>query len=224
MSEKSIIKGVVFDMDGLMFDTEHLTMDGWDYAAKELGFSIPKDIQLQVIGLAEKYTKRVFEEYFGEDFNFYETKRLRINYVTSYIEKNGIPIKKGLIELLDYLKANGYMIAVATSTNKERANFYFDKAGISGYLDAVVCGDMIENSKPEPDIYLKAGELIGIPPQECLALEDSPIGILSAYRAGMKPVMIPDLVQADHDTNRLLYAKLETLLDVIVLLSSKENS
>lgn len=213
-----MIKGIVFDMDGLMFDTERIAMDGWDYAASELGLEIPREIQVKTLGLTEENTKQLFEDYMGENFDFYKAKDLRISYVYSYIEKNGVPLKEGLIELLDYLKANKYAIAVATSTEEEKAKYLLKKAGIYGYFNVVVCGNMIEKGKPEPDIYLKASELLGIPPSECLALEDSISGILSADRAGMKSVMIPDIVQPNQEIKNLLYAYLTSLLDVIKLL------
>lgn len=215
-----MIKGIVFDMDGLMFDTERIAMDGWDYAASMMGVVIPREIQIKVLGLTEESSKQLFEEYLGKDFDFYKAKDLRISYAYSYIEKNGVPLKKGLIELLDYLKANNYTIAVATSTEKEKAEYLIKKAGVYEYFNAVICGNMIKNGKPEPDIYLKASELIGIHPSECLALEDSINGILSADRAGLKPVMIPDIVQPNEDIKKLLYANLTTLLDVIDLLKN----
>jgi len=215
-----MIKGIVFDMDGLMFDTERVAMDGWDYAARELGIEIPREIQVKTLGLIEENTKQIFEDYMGENFDFYKAKELRISYVYSYIEKNGVPLKKGLIELLDYLKANKYAIAVATSTEEEKATYLLKKAGVYGYFNTVICGNMIEKGKPEPDIYLKASELLGVNPSECLALEDSINGILSADRAGMKPVMIPDIIQPDQNIKKLLYAFLPSLLDVIKLLEN----
>lgn len=214
-----MIKGIVFDMDGLMFDTERLAVEAWAFAGKQMGQSITEDIVIKTLGLNTENTQRVFNYYLGEDFDFSAARRIRIDYVTSYIENYGIPIKPGLIELLYYLKSNYYKITVATSSERERARYYFKKADISEYFDQIVCGDMIERGKPEPDIYLRASEIIGIAPDECFALEDSPLGILSAYRAGMKPIMIPDLLQPNEETSSLLYARLSTLLDVIGLLS-----
>ncbi|HZK70609.1 MAG TPA: HAD family phosphatase [Clostridia bacterium] len=216
-----MIKGIIFDMDGLMFDTERLVIKAWDFAGKQMGYSITKDIVIKTLGLNTENTRRVFIEHLGNNFDFYVIRKIRVDYMTDYIDKNGIPIKTGLIELLDFLKSNHYKMTVATSTEKEKTEYYFKKANISYYFDDIVCGDMIERGKPEPDIYLKASKIIGVAPNECLALEDSPIGILSAYRAGMKPVMIPDLVMPNEETNKLLYAKLPTLFDVIELLNNQ---
>ena len=216
-----MIKGIIFDMDGLMFDTERLVIKAWDFAGKQMGCSITKDIVIKTLGLNTENTRRVFIEHLGNNFDFYVIRKIRVDYMTDYIDKNGIPIKTGLIELLDFLKSNHYKMTVATSTEKEKTEYYFKKANISYYFDDIVCGDMIERGKPEPDIYLKASKIIGVAPNECLALEDSPIGILSAYRAGMKPVMIPDLVKPNEETNKILYAKLPTLFDVIELLNNQ---
>jgi HAD superfamily hydrolase (TIGR01509 family) len=162
----------------------------------------------------------MFAEEFGDGLDFDYFKKQYKDYLEQYIEENGIPIKKGLFELLDYLKDNHYKIAVATSTNKQRAHYYFENSGVSKYLDAIVAGDMIENGKPAPDIYLKAAELIEVHPTDAIALEDSPYGILSASRAGMKPIMIPDLIEPNDETSKLLYKKLDSMLDVITLLQN----
>lgn len=217
-----MIKGIIFDMDGLMFDTERLAAKAWAFAGKQMGLDITEAMAIKTLGLNTEDTNRVLSKEVGKAFDLSAARKIRADYVTSYIEDNGLPIKTGLIELLDYLNENHYKITVATSSEREVARYNFDKAGISKYFSQIVCGDMIERGKPEPDIYLRASEIIGVTPDECLALEDSPMGILSAYRAGMNPVMIPDLLQPDERINRLLYAKLTTLLDVIKLISEKQ--
>jgi len=218
-----MIKGIVFDMDGLMFDTEQLAAKAWTFAGEQMGLNITEAMAIKTLGLNKEDTDRVLSDEVGQAFDSTTARKIRGDYMTSHIEKNGIPVKTGLFELLDYLNKNHYKITVATSSEQEVARYNFNKAGISKYFDQIVCGDMIERGKPEPDIYLRASEIIGVKPYECLALEDSPMGILSAYRAGLKPVMIPDLLQPDEGTSRLLYAKLPTLLDVIELLSSQKE-
>jgi len=219
-----MIRGIVFDMDGLMFDTERLVIKAWNFAGKQKGYNITEDIVVRTLGLNAENTRHIFLEQLGNDFDYDAIRRVRIDYVTDYIEKNGIPIKTGLTELLDFLKSNHYKMTVATSTDKEKAKYYFQKANISNYFDEIVCGDMIERGKPEPDIYLKASEIIGVSPDECIALEDSIMGILSAYRAGMKPVMIPDIVKPNGEISKILYANLPTLLDVIKLLNNQNKN
>ena len=140
-----------------------------------------------------------------------------------YFNEYGTPLKPGLIELLSYLKENNYKIAVATSSNKEVALNHFKRANITEYFEVIVCGDMIENSKPAPDIYLKACELLDVIPSECLAIEDSPNGIRSAFSAELKPVMIPDLIQPAEEILEMVHSKLANLNEVIHLLDSKCN-
>lgn len=213
-----MIQGIAFDMDGLMFDTERLAKDGWAYAGSLLGIEGAREASMKTIGLNAEGAMRVFKERFGENFNFQAARKLRVDYVASYIEKNGVPIKEGLIELLQFLEKNRYRMTVATSTERETATNYLRKAGVADYFPAIVCGDMITRGKPEPDIYLKAAETMGLAPGDCLALEDSPNGIRAAFRAGMKPVMIPDLVEPDGEVERLLFQKVKTLKDIIKLL------
>jgi len=213
-----MIRGIVFDMDGLMFDTERLAQQGWAYAGQQLGLDIPSELILSIVGLDAEGSKRVFLDALDLDLDFAAFRKTRLDYVKNYIEKNGVPQKPGLVDLLEYLRCHQYRIVVATSTESARTNYYLKKAELTRFFDAIVCGDAVVNRKPAPDIYLKACETIRVAPGECLALEDSPIGILAADRAGMMPVMIPDIVPPDEATKKLLFAQLSSLFDVIALL------
>jgi HAD superfamily hydrolase (TIGR01509 family) len=217
-----MIKGIVFDMDGLMFDTERLAVEGYAHAGVLTGFYMPPDIIKRCIGLNSENMARLIKEHFPEGFDYPTVRQIMVDYSTDYIEKNGVPLKAGLSELLNYLKHNRYQVTMATSTYRDRAEYYLSKAGIRAYFGEIVCGDMIRNGKPEPDIYLRASRVLSLPPGDCLALEDAPAGILSAHRAGLKPVMIPDLVQPDAQTKSLLCAELSSLTEVIGLLKKEE--
>jgi len=218
-----MIHGVVFDMDGLMFDTERLAMESWIHAGKKLGAKITEALVLQTIGVDWEKTKDIFIGHFGPGFDYRKVREAWQRYVSESIARNGVPVKTGLLELLSYLYGHGYPMTVATSTERARAEACLENAGVRKYFGRIVCGDMIENGKPAPDIYRKAAEVIHTPPEECIALEDSPAGILSAHRAGMKPVMIPDLMQPDEPTAALLYAKLASLCEVVDLLEKDRN-
>lgn len=211
------IKGVIFDMDGLMLDTEKLLKRFWIKAAGEYGFDMKTEHVLGIRSLAAKYAIPKLQGIFGEDFDYQKIRSRRIELMNDYIRENGIEKKKGLDELLEYLKGK-FSIAVATATDYERTEMYLKKVGVFEYFDKIICGPMVENGKPAPDIYLKAAEELGLPPEECAALEDSPNGILSAYRAGCKPIMVPDLSQPDEETMSMLYAKADCLSDVIDIL------
>ena len=215
-----MIKGVVFDMDGLMFDTEKIGKDAWQQAARHLACGFSDQLFHKILGTNLVTTIEILEGELGDKIDVRRLREIHDVYFAGCIEEKGVPVKNGLKELLEYLRTNGYGVTAASSTSKDKVRDYFKKAGVSEYFGEIVGGDMVEKSKPEPDIYLKAAEVLGLSPFECLALEDSPHGILSAYRAGLMPIMIPDLVEPDEETSRLLYAKLPSLLDVIVLLKN----
>ena len=128
-----------------------------------------------------------------------------------YIKENGIEVKKGLFTLLDYLRSHGIKMAVATATPSERTNEYLHTIGAYDYFSAMVCGDMITNGKPAPDIYLAAARELGLPPCECAAFEDSPNGITAAHAAGCHAIMIPDMTRPDDTIRPLLSAVYDSL-------------
>lgn len=214
-----IIKGVIFDMDGLMLDTEKLLTRFWIEAAKEFGFDMKMEHVLGIRSLAAKYAIPKLQGIFGAGFDYHAIRNKRIEIMNKYIIENGLEKKSGLDELLTYLKGK-YKIAVATATDYSRTEMYLKRVGIFDYFDEIICGPMVENGKPAPDIYLKASDSLGLNPCECIALEDSPNGILSAYRAGCNPVMVPDLSQPDKEISALLYAKADSLSDVIEILEN----
>lgn len=212
-----MIRGIAFDMDGLMFDTERLAVDAWMLAAEELGYHIPYAVVAETFGMTGDLTREVLYRHYGRDFDcecFFKVYRKH----REALLKKGIRVKPGLVRLLDYLRENGYRYTVSTSSHEKDARRNFAMAGISDYFAEIVCGDKVARSKPAPDIYLKACEVMQLPADACLALEDSPLGLQAAAAAGLKPVFIPDLAEIDARTKRLLYAKVDSLADVISLL------
>lgn len=210
-----MLKGVIFDMDGLMIDTESLLQKFWCQAANEYGYPMTKEHVLGIRSLAAKYAIPRLKEIFGEDFDYYAVRKRRIELMNDYIINNGITKKSGLDDLLEYLKSTELKTAVATATDFQRTKMYLESINVFHYFDKIICGDMIQNGKPAPDIYLQASSELGFKPEECIALEDSPNGILSAYSAGCMPIMVPDLSQPDDKTSDMLYAKCNSLSDVI---------
>ena len=213
-----MIKAVVFDMDGLMFDTERLTILAWDYAGEKLGLGKMGHMVYKTLGMNVESSRKIFSQEYGDKIVEEDLTKHAREFFNDYYEKNGIPIKTGLIEILSYLKENNYRLAVATSSNQKTVLSHLERANIKEYFDVIVCGDMIKNSKPAPDIYLKACELLDVNPSECLALEDSPNGIRSAFSAGLKPVMIPDLIDPTDEILDMLHSKLLNLNEVVNLL------
>ncbi len=213
-----MVRGLILDMDGLMLDTEKLLIRFWMQAAQEAGFDMRFEHVLGIRSLAAVYAKPKLQGIFGEDFNYEAIRARRRELTAAHLEQYGIEKKPGLTELLDFAKANGILLAVATATDRERANSYLAQAGVRDYFDAFICGDMVTKGKPDPEIYLTASGALHLPPEDCMALEDSPNGIRSAHAAGCKAVMVPDLTQPEEDLQPLLYACVPTLADVIPLL------
>ncbi len=212
------IQGVIFDMDGLMLDTEKLLIRFWMQAAQEAGFAMTLEHVLGIRSLSAVYAEPRLKGIFGENFDYQGIRARRRELTAEYIAAHGIEKKPGLDELLEYLSRNHYRAAVATATARPQAEAYLKQVGVYQYFSAFVCGDMVTKGKPDPEIYQKSSAALGLAPEQCLALEDSPNGILSAHRAGCRPVMIPDLTQPDPELHQILYACVPSLADVIQIL------
>lgn len=213
-------KAVIFDMDGLMFDTEFLVKEGWDIMGEKLGYGKLGYMINRTLGVNAKKSKEVFFEEFGHKVNFDELTEHTREYAYKYYDENGVPVKKGLYELLKYLKDKNYKLAVASSSRRESVIHHIEDAKVSEYFDAIVCGDMIENSKPNPEIYLRAARELNVEPKNCIALEDAPNGIKAASKAGMKVIMIPDMIEATDEIKEMVTVELEHLGEVIDYLES----
>lgn len=211
------MQAVVFDMDGVLFDTERLCGGCWLELADEQG--IDRELMqrsiLACVGRNANDCAKVVAEIMGADFPYEEYRRQVSACMLEAMERDGIPIKPGVYEILEWLKTHGYRIAMASSSSERSVRHHLEQAGILEYFDTITSGDMVEHSKPSPDIYLKACASIGQKPGVCYAVEDSPNGIRSAYSAGMKVIMVPDLQQPDEEIQRKICAKCNSLQDVI---------
>lgn len=208
------MKTVIFDMDGLMFDTESVFIKAWDYAGEKTGIGKAGYMVMKTLGMSIEMSRDIWVSEFGVKYNERELRKHTKDFLTEYYKMNKIPVKKGLYVLLEYLRDNGYKLAVASSSPGWEVESHLRDARVSGYFDVVVCGDMVIKSKPEPEIYLKACELLEEEPGKCFALEDSKNGLLSAYRAGCKPIMVPDLWQPDREIEKIIYGKFVDLESV----------
>ena len=209
------IKGAIFDMDGLMIDTEKLYVKFWIQSAKDFGYDMKPEHVYAIRSLSRKYSIPKLKGFFGQDFPTEDVRSHRTELLNAYVDENGIEVKKGLFTLLDYLRDNGVKMAVATCTPTERSVRYVSRIGAADYFTAVVGGDMIVNGKPDPDIYLAAAKALELLPDECAAFEDSPNGIQSAHSAGCHTIMIPDMTQPDDDLRPLITAVYSSLDEAV---------
>ncbi len=196
-----MIKAVISDMDGVILDSEKLYVRFWCEAGKFYGHPMRTEHALAIRSMARPLAEQKLKSFFGEDFDYYAVHAKRVELMDKYIAEFGIEPKSGAKELLSYLKANGYKVALATATAQDRAKGYLEQLDLLKYFDKVVSAKMVEHGKPAPDIYLYAAKQLGEKPEDCLALEDSPNGIISAANAGCKTVMVPDL---DEPTNEIM--------------------
>lgn len=209
---------IIFDMDGLMFDTEKIAFISWKKAADNYGYDIDEEIFKKTIGVNLKRTIEIYMEHFGERFPVDAIKDERFEVAENLISLNGVPVKAGLYELLEYLKGTDVKMAVATSTSRQRATALLKMAGIDTHFDYVLCGDEIVNSKPHPEIFLKVSEKLCCMPENCIVLEDSEVGIMAAHKAGMVPIMIPDMKEPEEEVKKLTYKQLGSLHEVMAVL------
>lgn len=211
---KHKIELVIFDMDGLMFDTERLAFIYWKEAGKKFNYNINYEIFKKTIGLTLTETEETYKEYYGADFPFEEIKNEKLKLTEDYILLKGVPLKKGLYQLLEYIKGRRLKMALATSADKNRMETLLNLSKTKKYFDVITCGDEIINGKPDPEIFLKTSRKINCPPETCIVLEDSKNGIIAAYKAGMLLVMIPDMSEPGKDIEAMLFKKFNNLIEV----------
>lgn len=204
-------KAFVFDMDGLIFDSERIVQRSWNISGQKLGLGNVGEHIYYTLGLNRASRKKYYEENIREDFPFDEFSQLTRKTFFEIVETEGLPVKAGVKQILEYGKQNGIKLALATSSSRDYAMKCLRDAEIDTYFDGIVCGDMVSRSKPDPEIYLRACELVKVNPEDAVAFEDAPAGIVSAYCAGMKVIMVPDLVQPTEKVESMLWEKWETL-------------
>lgn len=205
---------VIFDMDGVIFDSERLVLVCWEKVSEKYGIQGIEEVFMPCIGTNAEKTKEVVLDHYGQDFPFEEFRKEASVLFHEDVNRNGLPVKKGVRELLEYLKEREIPTAVASSTRLEVVTGELKQAGLYEYFKAVMGGDQLKRSKPEPDIYLMTCEKLGVNPGQAYAIEDSYNGIRSSYSAGMKPIMVPDMLPA---TEEMLQKSIVVLDDFLLV-------
>ena len=203
---------VIFDMDGVLFDSESVYIEGYVKYASQ--YPDIRETSLSCVGANGIRTREIFLEKYGEDFPFDEYYRK----VKAYVQSHTIPLKPYVDDILDHLQRMGVPVALASSTREETVRRMLDGAGLTAYFTAIICGDMVSHSKPHPEIFLYAAERMGVQPASCYVIEDSYNGIRAAANAGMRPIMVPDILQPDEEIRGLAEVVLPDLREVIAYL------
>ena len=206
---------VVFDMDGLLLDSERVALNLFAQAAAELNLPWEHKVGLRMIGLNSRESDKRVLQAFGADYPIATLRKRFGDLYEELIDRGGISTKPFAHELLQALKENQIPCAVATSTQRTRAELKLARSGLLPYFQVLACGDEVARSKPAPDIFLLAAERLGQQPEQCLVLEDSNAGVRGAVAAGMSVVMVPDLLEPDPEVIQMGVPCIESLKDVL---------
>lgn len=215
------MRAFIFDMDGLMFDTERVFVEAWDYAGEKMVLGKAGYMVMKTLGSNTQECNLAWQaEFPGCDVDaMWAYSR---EFLEDYYSKYTVSVKPGLHSLLTYLKRKGYKLGVCSSTSRRKVEKHLVETHVRQYFDVVVAGDMVEASKPAPDIYLRTCAFLGEKPEDCCALEDSRNGLLSAHAAGCTTIMVPDLWQPDDTVKEFILGPFDSLLDVRDWLISRQ--
>ena len=213
----------IFDMDGLMLDSERITNRAWIQAAADLGYTLTEDILIQSVGCSTAQFEKTQKKYLGEDYPFDKAWDLKNIHFEEFIEAAGIPLKDGLLPLLDLLEQRGIRKAVASSTKNPQVEKRLKRVGLFDRFEVVVDGSLVTNAKPAPDLFLETAKRLNADPHTCLVLEDSPYGVQAASVAGMPVILVPDLLAPSEDTRSLTMGVFDSLEQVRLYLLDNEN-
>lgn len=208
------VRAVVFDMDGLLVDSEVAVRQALFDAAEAMGYEMSHDLFLQMLGRPRAENRRLAMAHFGDDFPYADWEER----VGAQMRAAVICLKAGVTELLDHLDEQRIPRAIATSSNRFIVDRHLGDHDLVARFDAIVAAEDVARHKPNPDPYLKAAELLGVQPSHCLALEDSHNGVRAAHAAGMMTVMVPDLLEPTDEMHDLCVHIAETLHAVEAML------
>lgn len=217
-------QAAIFDMDGLLLDTERVCKGIFEEACASLSIPFLENVYLDIIGRNSQGIEKVIRAGYGGDLDYpvlHEAWRIRYNAV---VKHQAIPVKDGVVELLTWLKNNNIPTAVATSTQQDVATIKLKLAGLEQFFDNLTTGCEVKNGKPDPEIYLLAARRLNIKPEQCLAFEDSNNGVLSAVSANMQTFQIPDLVQPSAEVLTLGHTVSSSLSDVLKILKQSKQA
>ncbi len=211
--ELETLDGIIFDMDGVIFDTERIGLKSWQIVADKYNIQNITATAQKCIGRNTTDSFQIIKADYGDSVDIPKLYKESKIAFAKLIEKNGLPLKAGAKELLQFLKAQNVKVGLASSTNYDTVVQQLTQAELLDYFQSIVGGDMVTHSKPEPEIYLLACRKLGVAPEKTIAVEDSYNGIKSAYNAKMMPVLVPDLIEPNDEMLSMSYKKYNSLLE-----------
>lgn len=215
-----MIKAIIFDMDGLMIDSERVTFECYQERLKDMNLTMDEEFYKTLLGKPIKGIYQRFYDVYGNDFPIQNVIQDVHQLMAERFETEGVPVKKGLVELLHYLKDNNYKTIVATSSNRDRVDKILAQAKITEFFDDSICGDEVTKGKPNPEVFLKSCQKLGVNVDEAIVLEDSEAGIQASYDANIKVICIPDMKYPEKQYEEKTFKILKDLTEVTGYLKS----
>lgn len=215
-----MIKAIIFDMDGLMIDSERVTFECYQERLKDMNLTMDEEFYKTLLGKTIKGIYQKFYDVYGNDFPIENVIQDVHQLMAERFETEGVPVKKGLVELLHYLKDNNYKTIVATSSNRDRVDKILAQAKITEFFDDSICGDEVTKGKPNPEVFLKSCQKLGVNVDEAIVLEDSEAGIQASYDANIKVICIPDMKYPEKQYEEKTFKILKDLTEVTAYLKS----
>lgn len=214
-----MLKGAIFDHDGLMFDTEKIWQKNWNLVAREMGITLPDEFKKEICGSNGQHTLDVIQKYYHVE----DGREIRDRVIESVAHdeiENPIEMKEGLLDILEMFQKHGVKMAVASSSPKEMILINLKRSHLEKYFEVVVSGKDVKHGKPAPDIFLLAAEKLGIDPKECYVFEDAYNGIQAGVSAGAQTIMVPDLLQPNNEIRNIVHAVCESLKEASYLIEN----
>ena len=213
----------IFDMDGILFDTETVYLEYGKKLLKELNYEVTDELVEKTTGLTNEEAKEIYLEEFGRDFPYDEIILKVDNYIIDEAQKGNIALMTGAKEMLEFLSSRGKKMVMGTSADSFMANTLLESKGIKDYFSHIITADDVERGKPDPEVFLRGAGKMNINPSKTMVFEDSINGVKAAYGAGMLPVMIPDKLTPTEDIEDMLYKKFDDFLKVIEYFKTQET-